>query len=744
MSAGIVVGNVIVPKATSCTQLPGPSRVVGIRGGDVSLIPIFWDEGSTEPPAPFVLPYAEVNVELHEGISTYASPKYRSLQREDPTGKSVLKATAIRAALASMIDDQEKINRCLFEPRYKAECIREAASSAMSVSTVRRYLHRYLIFNFDEKVFNPYARSTGRPDRRQVSGAKRGRAGAGVPLYEVRAILMTGIRRYYIKAKRTAHDSYVETVVEYFPEMVEAIVEPSGKRRFTIRPGFESRLPTIDQFRYSIRLLTETESIIRVRPNAVRLERPRKSKSGSARDYVDLPGALFQADATKLKVRICAQWDRSRILSSVTLYIAIDVATTVIGGWFLSPDAPSTALALRLLKQCGSSKRADLERLGMEYVQAEWVEEIPSGLQADRGEWVSIKAHTITRAGISIKVGEPYKPEYKAGVEQTHNLIMEELAREGIPGLHKRHVERGDDDGMRGACLTVLEVEKRVAQAIRRINLRAPVDEVIPAQMIADGHRDVSRIAVWKYRTENEPGAYRRLTERQLFQELLVPTKASVTDKGLLIDTRTYRSDVLDELGWTTKAAGGRAKKIDVFIEERLPSHAFFVNPLTGEMTHAVCRNPAIDMLKLELWELAEYQNHVRTIKKETNFSAAVNASIDRKEFKTTIANAKEEVREAIKKSGVSNNSRNNGRRAATAIESEIANAQYEGGLIRRGILPAPAAEEASTPGLQAESPKEQAQSAQQTVQIIPPIEDIRVAVKPNSGLSRFKFRRTS
>lgn len=741
MHPGIVVGNVIVPRRSDCTLLPGACRVVGLREHEVGVIPILWDEARSDPPAPFIMTVNDLSTELHTGVSAHADPSYKSYAREEPTERAGELSAVIQKAFAPLISDARAVEKAIFDPSYRAVQFKRIAERGLSVSSARRYFNRYLIFNFTERAFVKYSRSEATAHTPQVSGVKRGRCQEGVPLHLVRKDIANAITKFYVKERLTAHDSWVQMLLEDYPGMCEESVAPCGKKTFTIRAGCENSLPTIDQFRYVIRLMRATHSLERVRPNANRLERPPRATKGSARDYVDLPGAVFQSDATKLQVRVVASWDRSRVLCPVTLYAAIDVATTVISGWLVSPENPSTALALRLLKQCGSSKQADCERLDIEYAQSEWVEELCSALHADRGEWVSIKAQAITRGGIAIKVGEPYEPEQKAGVEQTLNLLKEALAREGLPGLYKKQIVRGDSDGIDGACLTLLEIERRIAKIVRKINLMAAPNDVIPPGMLAEGHRDVSRIAVWKWRIQNEPGAYRRMSEKQLFEEFLVTKTASVTDEGLLLNKRVYRSPVLHQLGWTAKAARRRSLKVNVFIEERLPGFVYFVNPLDKKsLTRAECRDPAIEQLKLELWELGEYEKDRDDAKDKTNFSASVNAAIDRKDFKATVAEAKASARRAIKESGTSRSARKKGRKEATAIEAVIENANYEGALVRAGVVPMPASASLFAPNMHA---KEAIPVASQVTTSNSSGQTDSSIRQSESKLSRFKFVRT-
>lgn len=749
MHPAIIIGTVIVPQRTECSVLPSACRIVGIRGNDVCVIPIVWDEKKTDPPAPFVVDADDLRVELQQQVSTSARAATKSFDRHEPVPKKRKKAPEvdakpnaadrakeIRTAFEPLIDSKEKLQRVLFDATYRAQCLREVAG--MSEFSARRYFHKYLIYNFEDKAFSPYTRSDATRNPKQRSGAKRGRSKGGPALPEVRDNLTLGIHKYYIGKNHTEKQSFVDTLLEFYPRACASRLTDEGKTEHYIREEFRLKVPSASQFQYLIRLIAETTGIKRVRSNARRKEREAKANKGSARDYVDLAGAVFQADATKLQVRVVAPWNRQQVLGSVTLYLAVDVATTAICGWFLSHEAPSTALALRLLKQCGSSKEQDLARVGWPYVQAEWVEAIPASLHADRGEWVSKKAETITRGGVCVKVGKPYTPHKKGAIEQTHNLVKRRLIEEGIPGIYSREHQRGEGDGIADAALTLLEIEQRVVKIILDINRRpSPAD--LPAEMVAEQPRDVSRIALWKWRTQRELGQCRELSPKQMFEAFLQPTEASITAKGLLLDGRDYRSDVLDTFGLTLKAANKRGQKMPVFIDEQLPAYVFFKHPKTQQLEPARYREPGMEKYKLDLWGLNAYLAHIEQLKNDTEFSALVHSNKGTQAQAPGEANAKALTKQAIAEQGKPLSARGKGRAAASTAAAVVANVDYELGLAASGVLPAPVALPSGS-----EAPASAPEADAPSVAAPPPANDAALPPPVRSFNSKFAFKRTS
>ncbi|MGQ0501552.1 MAG: hypothetical protein ACT4P0_02915 [Panacagrimonas sp.] len=676
MYSGISIGNIIRPTDTVCSLLPTACRVLHIHDDEVSLIPVFWEEAKTDPPAPFIVSAKELAVEIRQQVSVVGRPGVKTYDRESPTGEAKEKAEKVKAAFKDLLEP-EALQRAIRDPRYRAQSLR--AISGMSESTARRVLHLYWIYNFDEKVFARYTRTEKTKKLTQNSLVKRGPSNGGPALPVVRAALTAGIRKFYIADGLTSADSWVCTMLKHYPHACEETKLSNGRRWFRVKQQFALKVPTRSQFKYVIELIRATEGIERERANKRRKTPKPRPKKGSARQYVDLVGQVFQSDATKLQVRVVLPWARDEVLKTLTLYTALDVGSTAITGWRLSPNDPSTAEALQLLKQCASDKREQIERIGVEYHPEEWVQGLPANLHADRGEWVSKKAYTIVRAGISIKVGEPYLPEKKGAIEKTHDLIKERILRELIPGAYGRHIERGEEDGFKTAALTMDELEMRIVQILRAINLQPPPVEVIPIGMVGEGLPQVSRIDVWNWRLRNEPGAVRQLDEKQLYESFLMPIKASITGDGILYNTRTYVSPVLHEYGYTAKALRRRGdNKIQVFMDEHLPHIVKFEHPKSKQLVDARCEEKYLEAMNLRYWEAELFRAQRNGLAGDADFSARAIDASQRQQFAGVKKDAKAKTAADLKASGTTTNARKKGRSAATAKAKTVAMLNYE------------------------------------------------------------------
>lgn len=687
MHPEIIVGNVVRPTDEQCSLLPTACRIILVHEKDVWLIPVFWDETKTDPPGPLVLTATDLSTEIRSQVSVVSRPSFKTFNREPPSQEEAEKAEKLKVAFAEILRPKE-LARAIREPNHRASLLRKVAG--ISESTARRFLHLYLIYNFSDKVFARYRRTKKTRSPKQKSEVKRGKSSGGPALPVVRTALANGVRKFYAKKNMTEARSFVCTIREYYPDKTEPITLADGRPWFRVKRGFEHQIPTKNQYRYVIELLRAAGELKRERPNLRRKAPKKRAKKGSARQFVDLAGQVFQSDATRLQVRVVQKWKRSEILQGITLYTAIDVCTTAITGWRLSPNYPSTAEALQLLKQCASDKREQVENLGVEYFPGEWVVGLPANLHADRGEWVSNKAHTISVAGIAIKVNEPYAPENKGAIERTHDLIKEKLSREGIPGTYRREAQRGEANGFEAACLTLDEIEMRVVGIIREINLQPPPVEVIPTGMIAEGIEQVSRIDVWNWRRKNEPGAIRVLDEKQIYESFLTPLTGSVNSVGIRYNTRDYVSAVLHDYGLTTKSLKrGNDNKIRVFMDEHLPHILKFEHPETGELVDARCEEEYLEQLNLRYWEAELYRAHREALAGATSFSGDVVGIEQEKRFQKVVNNAKQETAADLSETGITTNGRKTGRRAATQKARTVQMINYEQSQTEKGNVSA-------------------------------------------------------
>ncbi len=705
MSAHISIGVVLLPAKRDLCDFSTASRIVGFSETEICLIPIdIGLDSGYDPSAPFLIKKDYIINQVKENILSILPPSVGQFNRGHASEAMTLRSIAIRSALSGIILNAQKGGQILFNAEHRRRALMDAAArigeapppvrtdsenedsasgsavgmhERVSWKTLQRYLYKYLKYNFDERAFESYGRTKQTKHPRQTSLVRRGRPSPAPPMPQVRDVLEMGVKNYYVRDGNTAYQSWILTIREHFPDCLEQDT-CNGRPRAKIRDEFLHVVPSEYQFRYIARLISEQENLVRRKPNAVCAERPRNANKGSARRYANLVGEYFQADATKLQVRVVSSWDRSQTLRPLTLYSAVDVASTAVVGWLLSPDAPSTALALRLIRQCGTSKRAELERLGIEFCEDEWTAELPSNTHADRGEWVSKKCESLVRGGVAIKVGKAYTPNTKGCVEKTHDLLKNKIAAAMTPGVHKRRVERCDDDGFATAALNFSEINRLVIEKIRDINLAPAPEDVIPPQMVVEGITDFSRISIYKWKAENEPGMIRRVSEKQAFEYFLQSVQGRVTSRGIRYDGHVYESDVLHDLGITLKAARGRATSFEIFIEEQLPSFAWFKHPESDEMVQARCHEPVLEELKIAYWEWADYNKQLEMGRKSTKFTAENEAAKRSEGFDAVIKNAKKSRRADVAASGKSKTALKNGRREASQKESKANALDYE------------------------------------------------------------------
>jgi len=169
------------------------------------------------------------------------------------------------------------------------------------------------------------------------------------------------------------------------------------------------------------------------------------------------PLELVQIDHTLADVMIVDEVSR-RAIRRPWISLAIDVATRVVPGFFISLDPPSSLSVALLISHAALPKEGFLRERG---VDQEWpVQGLPGRLHMDNGK--EFHAQALERGcreyGIDVEYRPPLRPTFGAHIERLIGTMMGEVHL--LPGTTSSSVaDRGDYDSAGCATMTLKEFE---------------------------------------------------------------------------------------------------------------------------------------------------------------------------------------------------------------------------------------------------------------------------------------------
>lgn len=509
--------------------------------GSAALIPIPKDHHCKKNlGGPKRVSLAEFSLQIERGnvLPAQCPPVKRAAKRSEAVDREFEKNKKIIYSL----DLEDTI---LFNGPSMAKLLTKASDMhEVPERTIRRLLYAYYVGGQTEESLIPAFKKRGGEGQQNKDTAKRGRRpsdkkskGSDIPLPDVREKLQDGVKKHWMPGENTFREAYVATMREHFPRRgadlnaknFEDVVLPENQR------------PTKWQFLYMIRIVEKEEGKRRAIPGRRRQPEEREEIRGKATDGVLGPGFRFEIDATKQQIQLVSRWSRNEVVGNATIYIVTDVWSSAIVGYFFTLENPSWRIAASALANTFSSKGQIFERLGLDYVEADWpCHHLPSILMGDRAELLSESSRGVRKAGIKVEIAAPMCPEMKGTVESKFSEIKKTHHR--LPGSYAKDRKRREKDGKDDALLTIDEAEKILVKAIIAINRQPVSPDRIPPEFFETGGGEISRIGLYSWGLKNKPGHTRTMSEDEYMYYLLSPGNGSVDSDGINFKGHVFRA----------------------------------------------------------------------------------------------------------------------------------------------------------------------------------------------------------
>lgn len=426
----------------------------------------------------------------------------------------------------------------------RAVCERESVSRQTVYKNLRRFWHRGCV---PEAVIPNFGRCGGKGKRKAVNDVKRGRPrdvqpGQGINVDDsVLRLMRVAWSRHYNKVKGAfLRQAYGWLLLNGFPEAVE-VKTVRGNNRVQIVDA--DSVPTFEQFAYWYGVNNSRPNRLLESKGLRAFEAKYRALLGHVRGEVRGPGSRYQIDATIIDVYLVSRFDPNKIIGRATLYIVIDVFSSMIVGFHLGLEPPCWDVAILALISTVEDKIALCARYGVDIEPEEWPNSgMCATLLADNAEFKSLQSSVLSSAlNVELENARPYAGEAKSVVESTFRTLQVEWGAYLEGYVHKDYEKRDGPDYRLDAVLNIDDMRYIVIKSILDRNHAIRKGFRGDPRIVADNvpYRPVS---LWKWGRDKSLLDTRDMHVEFVRRELLPRQKIKLTRKGLRFSKGLYYS----------------------------------------------------------------------------------------------------------------------------------------------------------------------------------------------------------
>lgn len=388
----------------------------------------------------------------------------------------------------------------------RTEAIKKVAEdNNICKQTVRNYLCLYLAFQSVSAL------------------VPEGRGNYQKPLTEDEKVFRWAINKFYY----TGHKNSLKTCYTYM--LKEKYCDADGK--------LLEDYPSFNQFRYYFSKYKKMQTFYISRNGIKDYQRNHRPLLGDRiTEYANHVG-VGEIDSTICDIHLVD--DSGNYLGRPTLTIMTDsYSNGYVYGYALSFENGTYSLR-NLLLNCISAKTEWCRKFGIMINEDEWnINKLPATIVSDMGsEYKSDTFSQITELGISLVNLPPLRPELKAIVERSFQLIQQSIKPSliGYGYVDKDAGKRLAPDYRKNACLTLRDYEKAIIYSIlynnnQRIIKDYPYTQEMIKAKVAPHPKNIFEWGRGQQGVNLIP-----ISDKKLIMTLLPRTRAKFTRKGLIV-----------------------------------------------------------------------------------------------------------------------------------------------------------------------------------------------------------------
>ena len=390
--------------------------------------------------------------------------------------------------------------------RLRVEAIKKIAEdNNLCKQTVRNYLCLYLAFQ-SVSALVPMERST-----------------YNKPLTEDEKVFRWAINKYYF----TAHKNSLKTCYTYM--LKEKYCDADGT--------LLAEYPTYNQFRYYFSKYKKMQTFYISRDGMKDYQRNHRPLLGDKMQEYSNHVGIGEIDSTVCDIHL-VDGSGNYIGRPILTMMTDPFSSGYIYGYSLTLEGGTYSLR-NLLLNCIADKVEWCRQFGIMIDKSDWnTDKLPGTIISDMGgEYQSETFSQITECGITLVNLPPLRPELKAVIERSFQLLQQSIKPSLIDYgyVDKDAGKRLAPDYRKNACLTLRDYEKVIIYSIlyhnnQRILSDYPYTDEMLNDKVLPHPRDIFEWGKMKDGANLIP-----ISDKKLIMALLPRTKAKFSRKGLIV-----------------------------------------------------------------------------------------------------------------------------------------------------------------------------------------------------------------
>ena len=380
---------------------------------------------------------------------------------------------------------------------------------------------------------------------------------------------------YAVKKGPSLQRCYETLIERHYPDELDAATYSS------------TRIPTIsvNQFWYWAHVLCDWNDVVRSRMTRSDFESNARALVGAVSDYAMAPGDVFETDSTTIPVHAVAECNRYDIIGKPYCYFVDDLSSRCITGLHICLEPESWVQSAQGMSNAFLPKAEFCRRFYVDLSEDMWpCHHLPRAMICDRKENLSDAAEdALGNLGIRLEYPPARRPDRKPVVENLWGITSGQLWHQ-LPGTTlSRPKKRGERDPRLDACLTVSEITQLTIEMVLFRNQHKIIADICTEEMIQHGLSPTPQNA-WLLALKNHTHSLRSGSFNQVRAELLRPTTASITAKGVECEGLLYDCDHQNCIAWYETARREGSIKVDARVDNSWSSVLYIRDPYGDDL----------------------------------------------------------------------------------------------------------------------------------------------------------------
>ena len=474
----------------------------------------------------------------------------------------------------------------IYNPSKRNELLKAVeVASGVSRNAIYRHLGRYWKGGFRVDALAPNyascgkgnapegeARHGGRPKRNGENG-KRALSQQDYQNFQ------HAIDKYYRKGE-SLKESYRQMISHLYIQKTAGADDGPETMEADEKPSF-------GQFYYWFEKNQDSVTDVFRREGERKFNLRRRAILGRTETFLIGPGDSYQLDATIGDFYLVMRNDRTRLVGRPIIVLFKDAWSRMVTGMFITLESSSFRVWKGALINLVTPKSEFCQQFGLDISDDEWpCCGLPLSITTDNGEFAVKAVDEIVRClGVTVENCPPYRGDLKGIIERVFRTLQWAL-HPYIPGRVEPDVgKRGAEDYRRKACVDIYVFTQIFILILLYYNNHHYMEDYPRTEDMRRNCIPAIPLHLWNYGVRHRVGPGRTVSEDEYLEVLMEKEEASVTEKGIRLNSLYYTCSLAEEERWFERARIEGSWKISVLSNPFSCRHIYIKTDDGGQIT---------------------------------------------------------------------------------------------------------------------------------------------------------------